>query len=380
MPVGAPKTGKRERNPEGKSSFKCTLCKSIILWKNRLEHARIHENSVDCTVSGCKGRYKNVFKAKKQHFVRAHMAQCAANEWVFKESKMCDLLLENCHLCKALVAAEKPRFSSNRPYTLNRHKLRAASKIDESKRSVCQVLDVATGVRCGQTFADKENLRKHLCGRDGVTTQRSHSLKDIKLAYPAIGKLMTRKADKHRTLGKIHRSFTNSQKERSNKKRPLQQNNNMQMNSGKKARADQKNKWFTLRAKITAESAKRSDRSNDRRDRCRLPGAGHTLSPPIADHQKLLLNIANEMTSQFENLAYEDIARNFNIELEFQDPPFHWVVDPDDEDRDRYLKARRVQYYFTKHTGPEKPSVWRVRQPSSASPQTYLDKCRSIFL
>ena len=60
------------------------------------------------------------------------------------------------------------------------------------------------------------------------------------------------------------------------------------------------------------------------------------------------------MTDTFENAGYGDIARNFCIELEFQNPPYYWTIDATDEDRDRELKKRRIQYYFTKHIGPLK--------------------------
>ena len=73
-----------------------------------------------------------------------------------------------------------------------------------------------------------------------VTTQRAHSLRSIKLAYPGISNLVTREADKHRTLGNIHRSITNAQKERTNKKRELKGINVVQSKKGKKARVDQK--------------------------------------------------------------------------------------------------------------------------------------------
>ena len=72
------------------------------------------------------------------------------------------------------------------------------------------------------------------------------------------------------------------------------------------------------------------------------------------NNQKLLLTIGEEMSNTFENLGYGDIAMNFSHELEFKNPPYYWVLDAEDDDRDRELKTRRVQYYFTKHIGPEK--------------------------
>ena len=72
--------------------------------------------------------------------------------------------------------------------------------------------------------------------------------------------------------------------------------------------------------------------------------------------------------------------RNFVIELEFQNPPYYWVIDNDDIDRDERIKISRVQYYFTKHLGPEKKKLWGVRQSSSASPQSKLEKCRAMYL
>ena len=57
------------------------------------------------------------------------------------------------------------------------------------------------------------------------------------------------------------------------------------------------------------------------------------------------------MSDTFENLSYSDVARNFAIELEFKNPPIFWVIDGDDEGRDRELKKKRVQYYLTQHIG-----------------------------
>ena len=97
-----------------------------------------------------------------------------------------------------------------------RHKQRALVRVDPTKKVKCRVIE--NGTVCLQVFADKENLRKHLCGRDGVSTPRKHSIIAIKLAYPKISSLITRKADSHRTLGAVRRKLSNALKERVNKR------------------------------------------------------------------------------------------------------------------------------------------------------------------
>ena len=102
---------------------------------------------------------------------------------------------------------------------MKRHKQRALAKQDQSNRIRCLVQDLKVNengieerIPCSKTFASTETLRKHLLGADGVTTGRVHSTKDIKRYYPKIKQLITRKKDKTRTVGKIHRSFTIAQK------------------------------------------------------------------------------------------------------------------------------------------------------------------------
>ena len=101
---------------------------------------------------------------------------------------------------------------------MDRHKQSALAKQDPSNR-IRYLVDVkknkngiAETVPCLKTFAFADNFRKHLVGFDGVTTGRVHLTKDIKSAYPKVKQLITRKKDKTRTLGKIHRSFTIAQK------------------------------------------------------------------------------------------------------------------------------------------------------------------------
>ena len=97
---------------------------------------------------------------------------------------------------------------------MKRHKERDRIAKHPSKRVSCLVINTETNSQCTKTYADNDGLRKHLCGVDGVSTSRAHSLSDIKKAYPKMHNLVTRKADRHRTTGLIRRSFTIAQKYR----------------------------------------------------------------------------------------------------------------------------------------------------------------------
>ena len=60
----------------------------------------------------------------------------------------------------------------------------------------------------------------------------------------------------------------------------------------------------------------------------------------------------NVMSSRFENIFNDDIARNFQMELQYEDIPLYWDIDPEDNIGDMQLKARRAEYYLTKHIRP----------------------------
>ena len=97
---------------------------------------------------------------------------------------------------------------------MKRHKERENKTKDPSKRVSCLIINTGTNSCCNKTYTDNDGLRRHLCGRDGVSTSRAHSLSDIKKAYPKMHNLVTRIADRHRTTGLIRRSFTIAQKYR----------------------------------------------------------------------------------------------------------------------------------------------------------------------
>ena len=380
MPKGQSKNGKRIANPNKGKVTKCTICGHVGLWKHRFDHAMSHEEPVNCAVDGCKHKYKNQPRRKKAHFELFHEAECRALGYNFKPKKTCELL--NCKLCRVLLAEGKQRYTTNNATHMKRHIKRAEVKRHESLRVACKVIE--NGITCTKKFSDGDGLRRHLCGRDGVTTGRAHSAVAIKKAYPKIRELVTRKVDPTRTMGKIRREFTNAQKHRRVEKEIKRRNNEIAQLSPsprkyKKIRKDYKTLWLKDSPKIEKTSSRRSDRGMDRRNRYRAKGAGRVLSEPIKSNQKLLLRIAEEMTELFEHVGYHDIARNFDMELEFLHPPIYWTIDPDDETHDLELKRWRVQYYFTQYTGPLKKYKWRVRQASSAAPQTYLEKARAVY-
>ena len=197
-----------------------------------------------------------------------------------------------------------------------------------------------------------------MCGLDGVASDRPHDISDVKAAYPEIRTLMTRKKDSCRNVGLTRRKFSMAQKHRTNKRLLREEKidgaEEKIGRKGKKLRKEYQTRWASQADRIMDPLAKISDRTKDRRDRFRLPGAGNKLQIPIINNQNLLQNITFEMSETFEHLGYEDIARNFTIELEFLDLPFDWVFDADDDNRDLILRTKRVQYYLTKHLGPEK--------------------------
>ena len=316
-----------------------------------------HQNSVVCSVGGCNHSYMNIPSKKREHYEMYHELECDNFGWTFKPHIVCSDV--NCGLCEDLLESDKPRYATNKASSMKRHKNRAASRRDPTKRVKCLVL--TNGVPCTKTFSVKDGLQKHLCGLDGVTTGRCHSVKDIKKAYPKIRNLTTRKRDASRTLGKTHRSFSNSQKlrtvKKSRKRRRPSLNFTYTYNKYKKARRDQVDHWIKKSKALENKSSKISDQGRDRRNRSRMGGGGKSLAEPIKSNQLLLQKIAMEMTENFEHVGYWDIARNFEMELELKHPPFDWTIDPENEDRDQELKKRRVQYYFTKHVGNLKPSV-----------------------
>ena len=147
-------------------------------------------DSVLCEVENCGKRHKNAYRAKRQHFELFHRTECEQKGWNYQAAIACNLPLNQCHLCAKLVEGGKPRYSLKKPYCLKRHKARAFVKSGLTERIKCRVVDLVTRsdgrsheVSCTRSFADQDSLRRHLCGADGVSTERAHDIKSLKKVF-----------------------------------------------------------------------------------------------------------------------------------------------------------------------------------------------------
>ena len=186
---------------------------------------------------------------KRDHYEIYHENECIRLGWNYKPKVVCDLPLSRCHLCNDLSRKGKERYCSNIKSHLARHKQRAKAYRDLSERVTCKVMckvlrqdGSVDQIPCRKSYADKDGLRKHLCGQDGVASGRAHDISAIKAAYPGVFALVARKKDCSRMVGLTRRKISHSQKNRVNKRILFEEIRNEREGSygrkGKKIRRD----------------------------------------------------------------------------------------------------------------------------------------------